>query len=42
MNGQVLPQDATGAYGWIYQAQTKSIKLDWPGTDKTGTRYYDY
>ena len=29
-------------YGWIYQAQTKTVKLDWPGTDAEGVSYYDY
>lgn len=37
-----FPAEATGAYGWLYQGSTKSIKLDWPGIDKKGVRYYDY
>ena len=41
-NGADLPPGATGEYGWIYKPQTKTIRLDWPGRDKTGTRYYDY
>ncbi len=32
----------TGLYGWIYKPATKTIKLNWPGTDKDGVRYYDY
>jgi len=42
LNGESLPADATGGYGWIYKPQTKTIKLDWPGTDSKGVRYYDY
>jgi len=41
-NGESFPAEATGAYGWLNQGSTKSIKLDWPGTDKNGFRYYDY
>jgi prepilin-type N-terminal cleavage/methylation domain-containing protein len=41
-NGVSFPPEPTGQYGWVYQPQTKTIKLDWPGTDKNGVRYYDY
>lgn len=41
-NNAAFPDQATGLYGWIYQPETKTIKLDWPGTDKDGIRYYDY
>ncbi len=41
-NNQNFPNNATGQFGWIYHADTKTIKLDWPGTDKHGVRYYDY
>lgn len=41
-DSQAMPQEATGLYGWIYKPATKTIMLDWPGTDKTGRRYYDY
>ena len=41
-NNEDFPQNATGQFGWIYHAATKTIKLDWPGTDKHGVRYYDY
>jgi prepilin-type N-terminal cleavage/methylation domain-containing protein len=37
-----LPQQATGDYGWLYQAESQSIRLDWPGADSEGVRYYDY
>lgn len=41
-NGDVLPAKATGDYGWIYQPATRVIRLDWPGTDEDGIRYFDY
>ncbi|MHC4423157.1 MAG: type IV pilin protein [Planctomycetota bacterium] len=41
-NDASFPAEATGEYGWVYQPQTKTIKLDWPGTDNKGVRYYDY
>ena len=39
---QVFPAEPTGQYGWVYMPQTKTMKLDWPGTDRKGTAYYDY
>jgi prepilin-type N-terminal cleavage/methylation domain-containing protein len=41
-NNGTFPNAATGTYGWVYQPATITIRLDWPGTDKTGLRYYDY
>lgn len=41
-NGGEMPAEPTGQYGWIYQAATKTIRLDWPGTDSAGIAYYDY
>jgi general secretion pathway protein G len=41
-NSESLPAEATGGFGWIYKAATREIRLDWPGTDKEGVRYYDY
>jgi general secretion pathway protein G len=41
-NGKSFPAEPTGGYGWVYQPQTKTIKLDWPGTDTEGVSYYDY
>jgi len=41
-NGVSFPAAPTGQYGWVYQPQTKTIKLDWSGTDKDGVSYYDY
>ena len=37
-----FPDSATGTYGWLYKPQDQEIRLDWPGTDKKGVRYYDY
>jgi len=41
-NGESLPAGATGNFGWIYQPARETIRLDWPGVDKDGIRYYDY
>ncbi len=41
-NGQSLPASAAGRYGWIYQPATMTIRLDWPGIDESGLKYYDY
>jgi prepilin-type N-terminal cleavage/methylation domain-containing protein len=41
-NEEQLPAEATGEFGWIYKAATKTIKLDWPGTDSAGALYFDY
>ena len=40
--GQDFPASAAGQFGWIYQPQTKTIRLDWPGTDSENIAYYDY
>ncbi|MHC4125209.1 MAG: type IV pilin protein [Planctomycetota bacterium] len=37
-----FPAEATGTNGFIYKPFTKTIRLDWPGTDKSGVRFYDY
>ncbi len=42
LNDDEFPAEATGEYGWVYQPRTKTIKLDWTGTDEKGVRYYDY
>lgn len=34
--------DATGTFGWIYKPSTKTIKLNWSGTDTGGVPYFDY
>jgi len=41
-SGASFPLDASGTFGWIYQPASETIRLDWPGTDETGIRYYDY
>jgi len=41
-NNESLPIAATGQYGWIYKAETKTFKIDWPGNDSQGESYYDY
>ena len=41
-NSESFPAEATGNFGWIYQPATKTIRLNWTGTDKDGIRYYDY
>ncbi len=41
-NSEEIPANATGNLGYIYQPAIKTIKLDWPGTDNAGIRYYDY
>ena len=40
--GEDFPASATGQFGWVYQPQTKSMKLDWPGTDSEDIPYFDY
>ncbi|MBN1817305.1 MAG: type II secretion system protein [Sedimentisphaerales bacterium] len=40
-DGAIFPA-ATGTKGWIYQAQTRTIRLDHTGTDREGNAYYDY
>ena len=42
LNDEPMPTEPTGQYGWIYKASTKDFRIDWPGTDKDGVRYYDY
>ena len=41
-NSDELPAEATGQYGWIYKPATKDFRIDWPGNDTEGVRYYDY
>jgi len=41
-NNEEFPAEAPDMFGWIYKPATKEIRLDWPGTDKDGVRYYDY
>jgi len=39
---EVFPAEATGQGGWVYQPATKIIRVDWPGSDEHGIRYFDY
>ncbi len=32
----------TGENGWLYDPQTRTIKLDWPGTDSRSQNFSDY
>lgn len=37
-----FPAQPTGEYGWIYKPKTKTIKIDWPGTDSSRVPYFNY
>jgi hypothetical protein len=41
-NNEAFPTEPTGHDGWIYQPVTKNIRVDWPGSDARGIRYFDY
>jgi len=41
-NDEAFPAEATGQNGWIYQPATKTIRVDWPGSDARGIRFVDY
>jgi prepilin-type N-terminal cleavage/methylation domain-containing protein len=41
-NGEIFPPNPTNQFGWVYQPATKTIRLDWSGTDKSGILYYQY
>jgi general secretion pathway protein G len=41
-DGAALPAAPTNAYGWIYQPKTQTFLSDATGTDRDGTRYFDY
>ncbi len=41
-NGAAFPAVATDASGWIYQPQTKNLRLDHAGTDPKGVDYISY
>jgi len=34
--------ELTSIYGWLYQPSTKTIKLNYNGTDSSGKAYFDY
>lgn len=37
-----LPESADGSFGWIYKPATKTIRIDFPGTDSEGISFYSY
>ncbi len=41
-NGGSFPPEPSGDHGWLYQPATKTIRLDWPGCDRSGMPYADY
>ena len=41
-NTEEFPTEAAGTAGWIYQPATRTIRLDWPGTDLEGISYFNY
>jgi len=41
-DGEPLPAEATSEYGWIYKAQTREFRIDWPGTDSQSESFYEY
>jgi len=41
-NEEAFPAQATRHDGWISQPATKNIRIDWPGSDSHGVRYFDY
>ncbi len=42
-NGTVTDGMAVGSpQGWVYQPSTKTVKLNYSGTDSEGTNYFDY
>lgn len=46
-NAQTLDEGTAASispymFGWIYHPATKTIKLNWPGTDSEGKKYFDY
>lgn len=42
-NAEDFPTEPVEPYnGWVYQPATKTIKLNWEGTDTAGVAYFDY
>jgi general secretion pathway protein G len=42
VNNEPFPTQASGDFGWIYKPANRTIRLDWPGQDDKGIRYFDY
>jgi len=41
-NDEEFPAEAPGGTGWIYKPAIPEARLNYPGTDGDGIRYYDY
>ncbi len=41
-NNENFAAEATGDFGWVYKPSSRTVRLDWPGQDPKGIRYYDY
>jgi len=43
-NGAGFPAgpSETNTYGWVYQPSTKTIRLNWIGSDSDGVSYFNY
>ncbi|MFA5554160.1 MAG: hypothetical protein WCZ89_00405 [Phycisphaerae bacterium] len=41
-NNESFPAEASGTTGWIYKPATQEIRLNQPGNDSQGEKYYDY
>lgn len=41
-NAQALPAEGDNSHGFIYQPSTMTFKADSPGSDESGTLYFDY
>lgn len=44
LNNETITEGAeiNPAYGWLYHPATKTIKINWSGTDSEGKNYFDY
>ena len=41
-NAEAFPAEPVDGFAWIYKPATKTIKLNWPGSDSHGLAYFDY
>jgi len=41
-DGEALPAEASGGFGWVYQPETLTFRSDAAGSDKQDTPYYEY
>lgn len=42
LDNELFPTQASGDFGWIYKPASRTVRLDWPGQDDKGIRYFDY